>query len=76
MVPVPGSAEEQSWAVFGTMMVTCSWKERTPSPRPWLHSTGGVSFWQSLALEGDPCLVSKADVSREPPRSLLELNPD
>lgn len=76
MVPVPGSAEEQSRAVFGTVMVTCGWKERMPSPRPWLHSAGGISFWQSLALEGDPCLVSKADVSREPPRRLLEPNPD
>lgn len=76
MVPVLGSAEEQSRAVFGTMMVTCGWKERTPSPRLSLHSAGGVFFWQSLALEGDSCLVSKADVSREPPRSLLEPNPD
>lgn len=44
MVPVLGSAEEQSWAVFGTMMVTCCWKEHMPSPRLWLHSAGGASL--------------------------------
>lgn len=67
MVPVPSSAEEQSWAVFGTVMETCSWKERTPSPGRGCVLQGGVSFWQSLTLEGDGCLVSEADVSHKPP---------
>lgn len=44
MVPVPGSAEEQSWAVFGTMMVTCGWKEHTPR--------AVVAFCRGVSLSG------------------------
>lgn len=76
MVPGPGSAAGQSWALFGTVTVTCAWRERTPSPGPWLQFAGGVSFWQSPTLEGHRWLVSQADVSRQPPRSLLEPEPD
>lgn len=74
MVPVPGSAGEQSWAGFGTVLEPAVGRSQAPGRGCVLQ--GGVSFWQSLTLEGDGCLVSKADMSHKPPRSLLERDPD
>lgn len=60
MVPVLGSAEEQSWAVFGTTMATCGWKERTPSPRPWLRSAGGCLFLAKPDIGGRPMFSERS----------------
>lgn len=53
MVPALGSAEGQSWAVLGTTMVTRGWRSTRPAPGCGCILQGGVSFWQSLTLEGD-----------------------
>lgn len=41
-----------------------------------LHRAGDASLWQSLTLEEDRCLASDADLSHQPPRSVLEPQPD
>lgn len=48
----------------GTLLGVHGWKEHVPSPCAFAALCRGVSFWQSLMLEEDRCLVSDADVSR------------